>query len=456
MATKDIGGGNNDFGTPALWASYLDGLNTLTEEEIGVVFKGVTPYTGSFRFTGFTATASAFAHLTVASGHSFADASDGTPLAYDSTNYAAIEVTGGATAVVVNVDHTVIERIQIKHIQSGIYNRHAIEFVAGVELAVLKDFIATCDDNNSVVNAREATIANGLIVASGSGNNNRAASFVDGGTCINVTAVNTGGGTKIGINTTYGGDLLKNTVVTNFSTCYNGAWGSADYNGASDSTTPGTNVTHNLSLTDTFVSHTTDFRLKSGSGAINKANRDAGYTLDIRGTLRDSGANSSDLGCIEFISAGGGGTIHADAACFAGDASVTVDAGPIVKANAAVAAGASSVIAVGGGATLNANVSAQAQDATVAASGAVLIRTAGSPASGASTVSAAGSARVTALAAVASQVATVNATGRVLVRANAAAASGPASTFAFGRVDPGASPAKLKRWWLGLKLRFGE
>lgn len=308
MASKDIGGGNNDYATPALWASYLDALNTLTEEEVGNLFDKGSAYTSQVTFTGFTATSTNRARLTVPSGDSFCDATDGTALAYDAANGAAIEVTGGNSSIVVGVSHTVIERVQIKHINSG-YQRSAVEFQSGVSGAVIRDCIATNNDDNHVINLREGTAANCLAVAAGNGSTNRGIQIVSGGSIINCTAVKTGTGTAIGIAVLYGGHV-RNTLCMGFATPFSGTWTSADHNG-SDGTTPGTNATSSLVLADTFESATTDFRLKSGSGAINKASRDASYTTDIRGTLRDSGANLSDLGCIEFVSAGGGTTINA-------------------------------------------------------------------------------------------------------------------------------------------------
>lgn len=157
-----------------------------------------------------------------------------------------------------------------------------------------------------------------------------------------------------------------------------------------------------------------------------------------------------------FAPATGLRIIRANASVQAGPASVSVGGGPIVRASAACAAEVSTVVATGGSAVNNANSIVSAQASTVSASGGVRVRATGSPTAGSASVSASASARVSVRASANAQAATVAAAaGRVLIRANASARAGASRVTAVGRVDPGASPTKFKRWWLGLKLRLG-
>jgi hypothetical protein len=310
--TKEIGGGANDYATPALWCSYLDGLNSLSTEEIGSVYSGT--YTGTANFTGFTASASNFARLTTATGQSFADQASSTALYYNASNGATLSVSGNF-ALFVQVDYTVVEKFQLTGGGGG-YSRPVVE-VNQLSNVVLQNNIIHCTANVLAVRARSAQIRQNLIVCTGTGDG---VAYSFGGVCDSNTIVKPSnvGASGTGISAGYGGAAtVNNNAVFNFSTNVSLSAGSATYTGVNGTApTGGTNV-GSLTMSDQFESDVNDFRLKSGAGLIDVGS--TANTTDIKGVAR---SGTDDIGCWEFVSGGGGGTTYSDGY----SESVTVDA----------------------------------------------------------------------------------------------------------------------------------
>jgi hypothetical protein len=293
--TKEIGGGANDYATPALWASYLDALNTLTDEEIGSVYAGT--YTGSVDITGFTASSSFFARLTTATGQSFRDQPSSTALYYNASNGAALSVAN-TRALFVRVDYTVVENLQFTGGGGG-YSRPVVE-INQHNNVVFQNNIVLCAANVQAVSARSCTTRNNLVVCTGTGGG---ISHAFGGVCDSNTIVKPSNvaASGTGLSAGYGGAAtVNNNAVFNFSTNVTLTSGSATYTGVNGTAPAGATNVGSLTMSSQFESDVNDFRLKSGAGLIDVGS--TALTTDIKGVAR---SGTDDIGCWEFVSGGG-------------------------------------------------------------------------------------------------------------------------------------------------------
>jgi hypothetical protein len=298
--TKEIGGGANDYATPALWASYLDALNTLTTEEIGSVYSGT--YTGLVDITGFTADSSNFARLTTATGQSFTDQPSSTALYYNTSNGAAISVANNR-ALFVRVDYTVIEKLQFTGGGGG-YSRPVVEINQHNNVVFQNNIVHSAANGVQAVAARSSQLRSNLIVCAGTGSvvgvSHSFGGVNDSNTIVKPSNVAASG---TGLSAGYGGAAtVNNNAVFNFSTNISLSTGSATYCGVNGTAPAGATNVGSLTMSSQFESDVNDFRLKSGAGLIDVGS--TALTTDIKGVAR-SGAD--DIGCWEFVSGGGGG-----------------------------------------------------------------------------------------------------------------------------------------------------
>lgn len=330
MATKKIGsagGPSRDYSTFDLWASYIDGLNTLAAPEVGEFYNDSefvkTTSGDSFVLTGYSADATNRLTLTTGAGQSFLDdASKATnPLRYDASKGVGFRVTGGyAYALSVSGTHTYVEKLQFCQAGAnyGVLTQPVIG--GGADKCILE--CRGTYNGPAVVVATAGSLTSSAVILTST--QVSAVQFNSGGTAVNVTAVRTSNNSASGkafTNQFSGAMIVKNCAGFNFTDFYSpGHAGTVatltncasdvadtDANGSGGSSGNLDALTYSSQFED--VTSTKDFRLKAGSSLI-----DAGVTdstnapNDIIGTARPSGS-AYDIGAWEFVGGGGGGSV---------------------------------------------------------------------------------------------------------------------------------------------------
>lgn len=380
MAIKTIGATGRQYSTIALWESYLDGLGTLTENEIGECYND-SEFDEAVVFSGFTPGASAKVILRAATGQGFRDAASPV-LRYDQTKGVAWTKTISSFTDVCDMSVNFMELFGFQINCKNAYIK-GIHMRGGSSNLVDSCIVTAPGDfaNSGLVRSTVAgTLRNCLLYA----NDVDGALFIIGGfvafkfyTC---TFARTSNRTPAGYGFIHGGydtnSIVKNCAFFGFSTaqwdltlditptyC---ATDAADFPQAV--TGEVLNVPHS---TTTFqaVGATPDYRAKDGSGLDGVGVADAtNYPTDIFGTTR---ADPPFIGCFE-VAAAGGTTVApgAGAFSFAGSAvtltrtrALAPDAGGYSFAGQPATVGRTRAIAIAAGAW------------SIAGSAATLVRT---------------------------------------------------------------------------------
>jgi hypothetical protein len=314
MATKSIGATGRDYATIALWASYLDGLNTLSAPEIGECYNdGEFSGTGVLgTFTGFTASATNYYHLTTAAGQSFRDhaAKLTNPLRYDQSKGVGFNRTNTGDDVL----HFAVDFFRLSNVQiTGTASGNAVTTAFGIGST------ATFDINNCIIEraasvrvcdlrGNDGKMRNSVVV-----NRNAAAGdgirLINGVNVINCTIVRPSDlmAAGVGIDTVYGAAIVKNTAVFGYTNDTDGGVTTSTTNATND-TTPSSGFAGSLTYASQFentLDATRDFRTKAGGGLLDAGTTDStNAPNDIVGTARPQGS-AYDIGCWELGAAGG-------------------------------------------------------------------------------------------------------------------------------------------------------
>lgn len=315
MATKSIGTSGRDYATLALYASYLDGLNTLSAAELGEVYNdGEITDTATVTFTGFVTSSSNTVTIQPASGQGFKDAGGAAsnPLRYTQANGAAFaNSVAFGTCVNIQVDYITLKGLQFKGTSSD--NEGVIwQNDASLTHVTIRDCILEMPTNTNgaylgVLLFKSGTLENILAIQRG-GSNGIAFDYAGTVSATNCTIVRPSDITaaRAAIRKESGGTVtITNCAGFGFSNFSTGS-GFSGSNNASDQTI-GFGTSNQASKTyssqfEVVTDSTRDFRAKSGGDLIN--NGTTGTTGDIIG---QSANGTKDIGAWELQSAGGGG-----------------------------------------------------------------------------------------------------------------------------------------------------
>lgn len=315
MATKTIGATGRDYATCALYASYLDGLNTLSAAEVGNFYNdGEFAVAGDVMvLTGFVPSASNTVTMQPATGQGFKDASGATtnPQCYDASKGVALRRTTnyGYALELGSIPYVTIKGFQIRgsggsagaftFLGSGarldsciIEDYRGLNRLTTGSLLINSLFISFANPTGApIVLEVDAGITNSSIVrpsdVSGAGVDAIQASYAGTKNLLNVNifgfanAINVAGGS------------------VNSTTCY-----------TDDASPPSgfTTATYSSQFENT-VAATRDFRTKSGATIIGAGTNSGAPTLDIVGQTRP---NPPTVGHFELLSGGGAITLDAD------------------------------------------------------------------------------------------------------------------------------------------------
>ena len=272
MATKSIGATGRDYATLALYASYLDGLDTLSAAELGEMYNdGEFSVAGTvMTLTGFTPSASNTVTIRPASGQGFKDASGALTddQQYDQTRGVAIKRTTnyGHALDLGSIQYVTLQGVQIRG-DGG--NAGAFVNAAGtIDSCIIEDYrgcnLTGADAvlSNSVFVSFANAISAPIVLQSGSDVVNSSIlrpSDVSGAGVDAIQISYTGGSTLLNVNV-FG---FANAVVVvsgsvTSTTCY------------TDDATPPTGFTQ-VTYSNQFEATTSsgrDWRTKSGADII--------------------------------------------------------------------------------------------------------------------------------------------------------------------------------------------
>ena len=315
MATKTIGsGGGRDYANIAAWITYLQGIGTLTEPEIGELYNDSEfSVAGPIaNFTGFTPSASNYVELRAASGQGFKDhASAATnPLRYDQSKGVGLKCTGNFdTAIIINVSYVRLTGLQVTHTTAESRNCLVVNSsgLTGIQITRCL-FDKAAGTTGSVATIPAGTVETSVFVQRQSaGGDGIAVNFpgtvsFNGCTIVRPSDITAGGN---GIYADQDPVPVTNCAIFGFSNDVNDDTRFSGNNNASDVAIGfGTSNQASLAYSSQFENTTSaslDLRAKSGGGLINNG---TGSATDIIGQAVSGG--TKDIGAWEFQSGGGG------------------------------------------------------------------------------------------------------------------------------------------------------
>src|SRR5262245_61903092 len=166
MATKSIGATGRDYATPALWASYLSGLGTLSAPEIGELYNDAEFGSANVSWTGFTTSATNTVTIRCAAGQSFKDHASvrSNALTYDQSK--GVGIVFSSSHQWTNIaNYFFIQGIQFKRKASS-YANACIDYHSTATGGHVKDCIILKNSTTShgVTNIRDNKVINTVFI----------------------------------------------------------------------------------------------------------------------------------------------------------------------------------------------------------------------------------------------------------------------------------------------------
>jgi hypothetical protein len=316
MATKTVGATGRQYATITLWEAYLDGIGTLTEQEIGECYNDASPSFNEYvTFSGYTAASAKEAILRPASGQGFRD-TPANKLFYATANGVSwTNTTFGTYRTTCNIEttYTQVFGMQISagsSVYAGVFRVVAANSLMDSCIA----YYTGTNSSENIFNATNGKCVNSLFIIDNADDFFSMRLF-NTKAFYGCTIARTSNNTPVNPMLSDGGYntvlTLKNTAIFGSST--NAIWtvaaASVTYLATERSDFPEAVTGEVLSVahtTATFVQPANtngDYKLVAGSALIGVGVADATNTpVDIFGTTR---ADPPCIGCFELIAAGG-------------------------------------------------------------------------------------------------------------------------------------------------------
>lgn len=326
MATKTINKTGGDFATIALWATtYINSL-ALSAAEVGEVWLDTVSELTAVAATtigGYTGNSGVnTVTLKPAAGLSFRDNANKltNTLRYNSANGVGYRNTVSfGQCLITTGGNFILDGMQLYNDASS-YCQGAYRDVSQITNIVRNCILQASPDNNSlshsVVNITSVTMENCLVLINGGAAGNGIYSNGTGATPSTLTAITVAasgaGSSGAGITQGYTpASIVKNCVVSGFTTDYSGTADATCTNNATDlGAFGGTNwgaTAGQVSIVKAtewtnVTGGTEDYSLKATSVKLKNNGATVGSANDIIGTIRPQGA-SYDIGCWELVAA---------------------------------------------------------------------------------------------------------------------------------------------------------
>lgn len=310
MATKSIGATGRDYATLALYASYLDGLDTLSAAELGEMYNdGEFSVAGTvMTLTGFTPSASNTVTIRPASGQGFKDASGALTddQQYDQTRGVAIKRTTnyGWALELGSIQYVTLQGLQIRGDGGSAGGFHNLGDNSTIDSCIIEDY-----QGNNTLTAAGAVLSNSIFVSFANGGGVpiilQSGADIVNSSILRPSDVSGTGVSAIQISYA-GGSTLLNVNVFGFENAVTVASGSVTSTTCyTDDATPPTGFTQ-VTYSNQFEATTSsgrDWRTKSGADIIGAGTASGAPSTDMFGQTRPS---PPSVGHFELISAGGG------------------------------------------------------------------------------------------------------------------------------------------------------
>lgn len=313
MPTKSIQASGGDYTSVAAWEAYLEGVATLSADEIGQINNEELSTTGGVTFANITPGVFRVI-LEAQSGDSFRDNANKLTNALRYSAVGARWTDNSSTSMlIINISNMTIRNLMLKKVSN--YGR-AIHYIDGVNTnqEIENIVLESAGIGGDAISAANVTIRNSVIIDNGDDSNNACVNTgLDDTQIVNcvIARTTTTGTNRKGVSDPYSLLTIVNTAVLGFPTDATGT--PAGTNNATDqsfSGMPATNLQTSLVGATEFESVTNgseDFRLKSTSVKCKDNGTASGSptppSADIVGQAR---SGNTDIGVWEFQSGGGG------------------------------------------------------------------------------------------------------------------------------------------------------
>lgn len=313
--TKSIGLTGRDYSTLAAYVSYLNGLGTFTDDQIGECYtdSGAIADTSAVTFTGVTKGGYTLT-LRAATGQSFRDNASvqSNALKWNASNGAAL--TNSATAFASTIldlgGCDTVSGLQFKGTASG-YIGHLVKAGGAAIENCIVERVATRANVYALYGF--ASLTNSLVLSGWAGVRCDSTSTLTDVTIAGYNNAAAGSGIRFNHHTN---SVVKNVAVRGFTSDFIGTCSASSTNNATDKGSfGGTNfgTSGQVSITsaewESVTAGSEDFRLAAGSTLLKDNGATTGPTNDIAGTARPQGS-SYDIGCWELAAGGGGPTTY--------------------------------------------------------------------------------------------------------------------------------------------------
>lgn len=334
-------------------------LTSGTPDNTGVIWQGkcnnqeFSASSNLLTISGATTSSTCYIELTTDTGCSFQDNANvqTNPLIYDATKGAAIKTTGSYTdAIYVGSAYTRINKLQVS--SAGNANTiNAQGMSQDINQCILRGNGGSGGNNKALVQVGSSgcVIRNTLLYGTAAAEQlittgyNAAAYY----NCTIVIPSGLGTGSRAIKAVGSATHTMKNCAVYGFTSVFSGANSTRTTNYTDIASPPSgfTTAAFNTSTGSGFESTATDFRIKSTSAFVNNGTTDStNAAVDIAGTARPSGA-SYDVGCWEYVSAGGSSDIAASGGAIAGGSAALSASYSLAAVAVAVAGGSAALSA---------------------------------------------------------------------------------------------------------------
>ncbi len=314
--TKTIGSGG-DYSTIQAWEDACP-ANLTTVDQIwrGEVKNQSFTNSGNNVLTvdGITSDATRYVELTTEAGASFVDNANlaTNALRYNTSNGAAISSSNGYavnTPIIVNSHiHCRISKLQVKATGNGGW---AINATANtiIDRCILEG------TRRGLIITNSSRASNSVIALTDSSSLVDIVEIVTGASLYNCTLVSLGATIANALSGNYGTPTVRNCIIMNCTAVKTGGASPTYTTCLTSASSPPSGCTNTAYATGSgiqFESTTNgshDFRIKSGSSAVDAGTTDSTYgATSINGVSRPSGS-AYDVGAWEYVSGGGGSTV---------------------------------------------------------------------------------------------------------------------------------------------------